>query len=88
MRSASHHTSALTALTSSQSVSKSEFNIAAGQTKVVADLAAEVIGSARASYGDLRNMQVDVDIISGDGKVLPFIESVDNNTGDIRLRAE
>ena len=78
----------LTSLTSSQSVSKREFNVAAGQTKVIADLAAEVIGSARASYGDLRNMQVDVDVISGDGRVLPFIESVDNNTGDITVRAE
>ena len=78
----------LTSLTSSQSVSKREIDVAAGQTNVIADLAAEVIGSARASYGDLRNMQVDVDVISGDGKVLPFIESVDNNTGDITVRAE
>lgn len=33
-------------------------------------------------------MQIDVGVIDGFGKVLPFVESIDNASGDIVVRAD
>ena len=63
-------------------------SLSAGQMLIVSNLASNVIGSQRDSLGDLRNMQVDVDVTDGSGRVLPFIESVDNASGDIMVRTD
>jgi hypothetical protein len=39
-------------------------------------------------YGDLRNIQLDVSAISGSGKVLPFLEQIDNASGDVTVRSQ
>ena len=73
---------------SSQAVSSREFTVGANQMLLISDLARTVIGPQRDAYGDLRDMQVDVDVISGAGRILPFIESVDNGTGDPVVRSD
>jgi hypothetical protein len=73
---------------SSQAISSKDFSVAAGQMLIISNLAGAVIGSQRDSFGDLRNMQVDVDVLSGSGRILPFIEGVDATSGNIMVRAE
>lgn len=75
-------------LVGSRAVSSKDFNLAASQTLVINDLARSIIGPQRDSFGDLRNMQLDVDVIDGSGKVLAFVESIDNGSGDLMIRAE
>ena len=55
---------------------------------VIRDLSRTIIGAQRDSFGDLRDMQVDVEVIGGSGGVLPFIESIENATGDLVMRPE
>jgi hypothetical protein len=73
---------------SSQGVSSREFAVSPNQVLMIPDLARAIIGSQRDSFGDLRNIQVDVDVIDGSGKVLGFLEAIDNASGDIAVRAE
>lgn len=73
---------------SSQAVSSKDFALGPNQELTIADLAHAIIGSQRDAFGDLRNMQVDVDVTDGSGKVLPFMVSIDNASGDIAVRAE
>jgi len=40
------------------------------------------------AYGDLHNVQVKVEILSGSGAVVPFITATDNGTSDTVLRTE
>lgn len=63
-----------------------EFAVYAGQMTIINDLAKSVIGSQRDSFGDLRNMQVIVEVTGGSGKVIPLIQSIENATGDVILR--
>ncbi len=74
-------------VSSTARVSK-DYAIAAGEYLVVSDLAREVIGTSRDSFGDLRNMTLDVEVASGSGRVLPFLQSVDNGSGDTLVRTE
>ena len=73
---------------SSQAVSSKDFALGPNQVLTIADLARAIIGSQRDAFGDLRNMQVDIDVTDGSGKVLPFMKSIDNASGDIAVRAE
>lgn len=75
-------------LANARTVSSKEFTVSANQALMISDLARTVIGPQRDSFGDLRDMQVDVEVIGGNGGVLPFIESIDNGSGDIVLRSE
>lgn len=73
---------------SSVGVSSRDFSVGPNQMVAVANLARSVIGAQRDAFGDLRNMQVDVDVIGGSGKIIPFVESIDNASGDIMVRAD
>ncbi|MBK5259283.1 MAG: hypothetical protein JJE51_06800 [Thermoanaerobaculia bacterium] len=75
------------ALTSQAVVSK-ELILAPNQIRVVRDLARSIIGPQRDSFADLRDMQVDVEVVGGGGTVLSYIESTDNGTGDVVIRPE
>ncbi len=65
-----------------------DFNLSANQPMMINDLARTIIGPQRDALGDLRNMQVDVTMVDGDGGVIPVIESIDNGSGDIVVRNE
>jgi hypothetical protein len=73
---------------SAQGLSSKDFSVSAGQMLTINDLARSVIGSQRDTFGNLRNMQVDVEVIDGGGRIIPFIQSIDNSSGDITVRAE
>ncbi|HEY6842911.1 MAG TPA: hypothetical protein VI391_01995 [Thermoanaerobaculia bacterium] len=73
---------------SSQAISSRDYTLNPGELRLISGLASDVIGDLRSSIGDLRNMQVDVDVTGGAGRVLPFIESTDNSSGDIMVRAD
>jgi hypothetical protein len=76
------------ALVSAQTVSSKEFTVAPNQMLVMRELSRTVIGPQRDTFGDLRDMQVDVEVTGGSGRVLPFVESVENGSGDVMLRPE
>ena len=76
------------ATTSSQAVSSKDFALGPNQVMTIADLGRAIIGPQRDAFGDLRNMQVDIDVIDGSGKVLAFMTAIDNGSGDIAVRAE
>jgi hypothetical protein len=76
------------ALVTAQAASSRTFVLLPNQMTDVSDLARSVIGAQRDAFGDLRNMQVDVSVVGGSGKVLAFIESIDNGSGDLIVRSE
>lgn len=61
--------------------------VPANQLVLIGDLSRSVIGSKREGYGDLRNMQLDVEV-SGDGSIIPFLRTIDNGSGDPAIRTE
>lgn len=73
---------------SSQAVSSKDFSVAPGAMLIISDLARTVIGAQRDTFGDLRNIQVDVDVVTGGGRIIPFIQTSDIVSGDISVRAE
>lgn len=65
-----------------------DFTIGASEFLVINDLARQVIGPSRDSIGDLHNVLVDVDVVGGDGRVIPLMQSFDNGSGDMIVRPE
>ncbi|HSP13546.1 MAG TPA: hypothetical protein VLV78_02205 [Thermoanaerobaculia bacterium] len=76
------------ALVSAQTVSSRDFAVAPSQALVITNLARSIIGPQREAFGDLRDMQLDVEVIDGAGRVLPFLESIDNGSRDLLVRSE
>jgi hypothetical protein len=74
-------------LASSRATISRVFTVGAGQAFTISDLASAVIGLSRDTLGNLRNMQLDVQVLDG-GRVLPFVQSIDNATGDVTMRSE
>ena len=75
-------------LASSSARVSRDYTVAANQALLVGDLARNVVGTSRDSFGDLRDMIVDVEVLSGTGRVIPFVQSFDNGSGDMIVRAE
>jgi hypothetical protein len=70
----------------SGSVVSEDFTIPKGGFTMVNSLGRAIIGSQRASFGDLHNAILDVEVIGGSGAVIPFLQSIDNGTGDVIIR--
>ncbi len=51
-------------------------------------VAAEILGPDRSQFGDLTNMEIDFQVIDGNGAVMLFTSSVDNATGDSIVRTD
>ena len=47
-----------------------------------------VLGDFRGAFGDLRNLQLDLEVIEGSGKIVAFTSTIDNGTGDSILRID
>lgn len=62
--------------------------LAPNQFVLTSRIASAILGNFRRSFGDLRNLQVDFEVVNGAGRVLPFLSSTDNGTGDSILRTE
>jgi|GEM_PF-3160799 len=72
---------------STQVTSTRDVTLSPAEVVEVSDLARSVIGAARDSYGDLRDMQLDVDVLGG-GKVIPFLVTTDNGSNDTDVRRD
>ena len=73
---------------SGYAASAKDFTLSPGQFLLVTDAMKAIIGDARSSFGDLHNVQVEIRVTGGDGRVLGFIQSIDNGTGDTILRTD
>ena len=74
--------------TATQAIANSEQTLTPRQFLQINGLSRSMLGSLRDTLGDLTNLQLDVEVISGSGAVLMFASSVDNGTGDSILRVE
>ena len=52
---------------------------------MVNEISRAVIGASRDGFGDLHNMQLDVEVISG-GRISPFLQTVDTGSTDFAIR--
>lgn len=76
------------ATVSANAVSSKEYSVAASQFLVINDLARDVIGSQRDAFGDLHNMELDIEVSGGTGRVLPYLQSIDKGSGDTLVRTD
>lgn len=66
-----------------------DYKLSPRQVMAFSEVGAELFGaSSRQSLGDLHNLQLDVDVVGGDGAVIPFTMSTENGTGDSIMRIE
>jgi hypothetical protein len=65
-----------------------EISLAAGEFRLIQDLGREVIGPNRDFFGDLRNVTVDVEVVNGSGRVVSYLQSIDNGSGDMIVRSD
>jgi hypothetical protein len=75
-------------LVSATAVRSREYSMAPLQFLIISDLARDVIGGQRDSFGDLHNMELDIEISGGSGRVLPFLQIIDTGSGDTVVRTE
>jgi hypothetical protein len=47
-----------------------------------------VLGDFRGAFGDLRNLQLDLEVLAGEGRIVAFTSTIDNGTGDSILRID
>jgi Leucine-rich repeat (LRR) protein len=70
-------------------VVRRDFTLAANQHVINADLVKAIIGDARETeLGELHNLQLQLEVISGSGSVVPFVIITDNGSGDSIVRVE
>lgn len=65
-----------------------DFALAPNGFMLITDLVKSILGSARDGYGDLHNLQLQLEVTDGSGSILPFVVVTDNTTGDQTLRLE
>jgi hypothetical protein len=65
-----------------------DYTLSANQYLQVNGMANDILGSARATLGDLRGLEADFQVLDGNGAVAIFTSSVDNGTADQILRTE
>ncbi len=66
-----------------------EFELGPRQSLQVSGLVGSIVGVERdTKYGDLRNVQIEFQVVEGDGSLIVYTSSVDNGTGDSSLRVE
>jgi len=76
------------AKTTAQGLSTLSVSVPANRLLMLNEIGRVVIGASRDNYGDLRNMQLDVEVISGAGRLSPFVQTIDNGSGDSAIRTQ
>lgn len=74
--------------TSAEGLSSLSVPVAANGFVILNEISRAVIGSSRDGYGDLRNMQLDVEVVSGAGRVSPFVQTIENGSTDSAIRIQ
>lgn len=69
-------------LAAGTTASTRDFQVDAKRILMIEDLASAVIGPDRDSYGDLRDMQLEVTNVGSGGRVVPIVRTVDVQSGD------
>ncbi|MBI2214372.1 MAG: hypothetical protein HYU52_12060 [Acidobacteria bacterium] len=69
-------------------VASKTYEIAPRQLFRINRITNDILGAARADYGDIRNLQLKFEVIGGSGRVIPTVSSTDNGTGDSILRVQ
>ena len=64
-----------------------DYALASGQLLSVPDIVRAILGPARDTLGIIFNLLVDVEVVGGEGKVLSFLQTIDNS-GDLTLSAD
>ncbi len=70
---------------SARAVSTRAYSLNPLQFVMINGVIGDVIGGQRSTFGDLRNIDVDVEVVSGGG-VIPVLQSVDNGSDDSVVR--
>jgi hypothetical protein len=73
---------------SSPRSSSRTFLVPAGRYALIEDLARSIIGPSRDGFGDLHHATLDIEVTAGSGSVMPFLQVIDNGTGDMTVRHE
>lgn len=71
-----------------QIAASKNFALSAGQMLTIADVVGAVVGPGRGTLGDLSRIVIDVEVTSGAGRVLPFVQTVEPGSGDIMIISE
>lgn len=64
------------------------YTLAPNEFKLVGNIANAILGPSRPNFGDLHNMTVEFKVVDGGGRVVPFISSIDNGSGDSTFRVQ
>lgn len=75
-------------LVAARATATRDFNVTAGGITLVDNVAKALLGDIRDSLGDLHDVTIDVSNVAGEGSVLPFVQEVDNGSGDMIFRLE
>ncbi len=75
-------------LLSATVVNTKEYTIGASQYVIINNVIRDVAGEVRDTFGDLHNVQVDVEVSSGAGRIIAFLQSIDNRSGDSIVRTD
>lgn len=65
-----------------------DYPLTANQFMQINGIAADILGSGREALGDLRDLEIDFQVVSGTGAVAVYTSSTDNGTGDVILRTQ
>jgi hypothetical protein len=71
-----------------QIAASKDFALSSGQMLTIADVVGAVVGPGRGTLGDLSRVVIDVEVTSGAGRVLPFVQTVEPASGDIMIISE
>ncbi|MFA6956180.1 MAG: hypothetical protein WC538_09935 [Thermoanaerobaculia bacterium] len=70
-------------------ISTREFTVGANQLLLIPSIARAIVGDARETeLGDLRDIQLEIRVIAGEGAITPFAIAADNGSGDAIVRLE
>ncbi|HEY0788672.1 MAG TPA: hypothetical protein VGE86_08500 [Thermoanaerobaculia bacterium] len=81
-------TYAVTTTLTSDIIAAADVTLAPNRFFIMRDVVAAVMGAQRSKYGDLSNVTLDVEVTSGDGAVIPFVQSIDNASRDVIVRTQ
>ena len=77
------------ATVTAKAIGTKEWTLAPRQFLLLQNIGTEILGPSRnTNFGDLHNVQVDFEVVGGDGSVVVFTSSTDNGTNDTLLRTE
>jgi hypothetical protein len=69
-------------------VSSADFALSPRQFVMFSSITSAVLRERRFDFGDLHDIQVDFEVISGNGNALVFVTTTENGTNDTSLRLE